>query len=88
MASLAPAGGPGNGRLVRRVTITGPAGSSASLFIGDPTNDHNRADGSAAGDFDVAEYDPELYVPVGMALSIVWDTPGRAFMRVEWTDLP
>lgn len=88
VATLPPAGSTGGGRLVRRVTVAGPAGSSARLFIGDYTNGHNLVDGSSTGSFDVAEYNPELYVSVGAALTVTWDRPGAAFMRVEWMDLP
>lgn len=69
---------------VRRLTVTGPPGSTASVWIGPATQLGGNSTVIAAGtlvdvtrrgDADLATYDPPLYVPVGMQLAVTWDTP-------------
>lgn len=82
--------------LVRRFLIRGPADSQARIFAGEPAVT-TLADGTSAGDLDVADYAQPLYVPPTVPLVVVWthrDTganvadPDRlALVRAEIEDI-
>lgn len=83
-------GGPTAGRLLRRVYIRGPVNSIARLHVGDHNDARSARDVSLSGDEDTAEYAPEIYVNIGQAVTVKWDTPpagALCFATYEWIDL-
>lgn len=58
-----------------RAKITGPAGSTCTMYIADvpEVDTRYRVDQTAAGSDDYAHYDPPLVVPAGWYLTFVWE---------------
>jgi len=75
-------GRPRNSR-VWRINHTGPANSTVRLYIGQ-VNDNQYRDGSSSGVADVAEYPNGLAWPAGSPLIWQWDTPGAAYVHIEY----
>ena len=76
------------GWLARRIVLQGPPGSICRLYTGEP-GPTSLADGSQAGELDVADYYQPLYVERSLPLVAVWSTgtgenvTGEALIRVE-----
>jgi len=63
--------------LVRRFLVQGPDGAEARIYVGEPSQ-LNLADGTRAGELDIADYAQPLYVPRGIPLVVIWtDSAGR-----------
>lgn len=66
-------------RLVR-LTINGPAGSRAEVFLGSVTPSA-RVDQTARGSSNTAEYTNPIDIPAGMYCAVLW--PGKAAQFAE-----
>ncbi len=77
---FARVGRPGAGAVwsLRRITVTGPAGSRCSVYIGDPADLASFVDGTRSGAGDVAEYVVPVLVLDQADLQLVWTSADGA----------
>lgn len=94
LAALVNGPGASVGWLLVRALVDGPADSLALLYVGVP-GAGTLADGSTAGDLDVAEWGTSgPYVPPSTPVYVVWTdgsraalTSGAAQLRLEYTEV-
>lgn len=78
----------GHARMIERVNIVGPTGSTCALYVGQ-NNPMGFRDGSGSGAGDTGEYPTGLLVPGGNNVFLVWNSQAsQATAIIQWADAP